>query len=128
MEVHDGKRFEGSNSSTHVDRADEENRPTIFSTPDRTSSGPRRFTLLKIATGCARHIGLTSRPETDRAFHPVGAARVAYGIASHSVEGAAMLERWIRHYNCHRPHQGIGAIAPVSRPVQSANNLAPLHR
>lgn len=52
----------------------------------------------------------------------------AYGIPyNHSSERIAMLERWIHHYNWHRPHQGIGGHAPVSRLAQSRKNLLQLH-
>jgi transposase InsO family protein len=52
----------------------------------------------------------------------------AYGIPyNHSSERAQMLERWIHHYNWHRPHQGIGGHAPMARLTQSRNNLLTLH-
>jgi transposase InsO family protein len=52
----------------------------------------------------------------------------AYGIRyNHSLERAAMLDRWIHHYNWHRPHQGIGGVAPISRLAQTRNNLLTLH-
>jgi transposase InsO family protein len=52
----------------------------------------------------------------------------AYGIVyNHSRERAAMLERWTHHYNWHRPHQGIGGLAPIGRLAQSRNNLLTLH-
>ncbi len=52
----------------------------------------------------------------------------AYGIPyNHSTERAAMLVRWTHHYNWHRPHQGIGGFAPISRLAQSRNNLLTLH-
>ena len=52
----------------------------------------------------------------------------AYGIAyNHSNERAAMLDRWIHHYNWHRPHQGIRGCAPMTRLRQSRNNLLTLH-
>jgi transposase len=52
----------------------------------------------------------------------------AYGIPyNHSRERTAMLDRWIHHYNWHRPHQGIGGLAPISRLAQSRNNLLQLH-
>jgi transposase InsO family protein len=52
----------------------------------------------------------------------------AYGIPyRHSRERTAMLSRWIHHYNWHRPHHGIGRVAPVSRLAQSSNNLLALH-
>jgi len=52
----------------------------------------------------------------------------AYGIPyNHSAERTAMLERWMHHYNWHRPHQGIKGSAPISRLAQSQNNLLTLH-
>ena len=52
----------------------------------------------------------------------------AYGIPyHHSLERQTMLERWIHHYNWHRPHQGIKGFAPMSRLAQSRNNLLTLH-
>jgi transposase InsO family protein len=52
----------------------------------------------------------------------------AYGIPhQHSSERASMLNRWIHHYNWHRPHQGIGGLAAVSRLAVTRNNLLTLH-
>jgi transposase InsO family protein len=52
----------------------------------------------------------------------------AYGIPyTHSRERTAMLERWMHHYNWHRPHQGINGAAPISRLPRSRNNLLLLH-
>jgi transposase InsO family protein len=52
----------------------------------------------------------------------------AYGIPyNHSSERANMLDRWIHHYNWHRPHQGIKSLAPINRLAQSRNNLLTLH-
>ena len=52
----------------------------------------------------------------------------AYGIPyNHSSERTDMLERWIHHYNWHRPHQGIKGLAPIARLAQSGNNLLTLH-
>ena len=52
----------------------------------------------------------------------------AYGIPyNHSSERTTMLERWIHHYNWHRPHQGIKGLTPVSRLAQPRNNLLTLH-
>jgi transposase InsO family protein len=51
-----------------------------------------------------------------------------YGIAyNHSSQRTAMLSRWIHHYNWHRPHQGIGGLAPISRLAQPTNILLTLH-
>jgi transposase InsO family protein len=52
----------------------------------------------------------------------------AYGIPyQHSSERAVMLNRWMHHYNWHRPHHGIGGLAPVRRLALSRNNLLTLH-
>lgn len=52
----------------------------------------------------------------------------AYGFAyHHSTERAAMLNEWQHHYNWHRPHQGIGGVAPMSRLKSSRKNLLQLH-
>ena len=52
----------------------------------------------------------------------------AYGIPyNHSSERANMLNRWNHHYNWHRPHRGIGGLAPVSRLALTRNNLLTAH-
>jgi transposase InsO family protein len=52
----------------------------------------------------------------------------AYGIPyRRSTERTAMLKRWTHHYNWHRPHQGIGGFAPMSRLSTDRNNLLTLH-
>jgi transposase InsO family protein len=52
----------------------------------------------------------------------------AYGIPYHrSTQRTAMLARWTHHYNWHRPHQGIGGVAPMSRLARTRNNLLTLH-
>jgi len=52
----------------------------------------------------------------------------AYGLTYHtSSERTDALEHWIHHYNWHRPHQGIGGVAPMSRLTRSRNNLLTLH-
>jgi transposase InsO family protein len=52
----------------------------------------------------------------------------AYGfVYNDSDERQAMLHEWNHHYNWHRPHQGIGGRAPMSRLSASRNNLLQLH-
>ncbi len=52
----------------------------------------------------------------------------AYGFTyQNSSQRTAALEHWNHHYNWHRPHQGIGGVAPMSRLNQSRNNLLTLH-
>ena len=52
----------------------------------------------------------------------------AYGRTyQHSTQRTAALDAWIHHYNWHRPHQGIGGLAPVSRLPVDRYNLLTLH-
>ena len=52
----------------------------------------------------------------------------AYGISyGRSADRTAMLRRWTHHYNWHRPHLGIGGVAPVTRLQRKRNNLLTLH-
>ncbi len=52
----------------------------------------------------------------------------AYGFTyQHSNQRCEALDHWIHHYNWHRPHQGIGGVAPMSRLNKSRNNLLTLH-
>ena len=52
----------------------------------------------------------------------------AYGFTyQHSEQRTAALDSWLHHYNWHRPHQGIGGAAPMSRLNRSRNNLLTLH-
>jgi len=52
----------------------------------------------------------------------------AYGFTyRHSTERTAALDSWSHNYNWHRPHQGIGGSAPMSRLNKSRNNLLTLH-
>jgi transposase InsO family protein len=52
----------------------------------------------------------------------------AYGFTyQRSAERTAALDYWTHHYNWHRPHQGIGGVAPVSRLKAPRDNLLTLH-
>ena len=52
----------------------------------------------------------------------------AYGFSyQSSQQRTEALDYWIHHYNWHRPHQGIGGVAPMSRLNRSRNNLLTLH-
>jgi len=52
----------------------------------------------------------------------------AYGfVYENSLERTDQLDAWIHHYNWHRPHQGIGGVAPMTRLKSSRNNLLTLH-
>jgi transposase InsO family protein len=94
------------------------------------------FRSKKFAKAC-RHLKLKHsftkpyRPQTNgkaERFIQSALREWAYGIPyNHSSERTAMLERWIHHYNWHRPHQGIKGLTPISRLPQSRNNLLTLH-
>jgi transposase InsO family protein len=52
----------------------------------------------------------------------------AYGWTyQNSAERTAALSSWQHHYNCHRPHSGIGGVPPLSRLTSSRKNLLTLH-
>jgi transposase InsO family protein len=94
------------------------------------------FRSKRFATACRR---LKLKHKFTRAYRPQTNGKAerfiqsalrewAYGIPyQHSSERTAMLSRWIHHYNWHRPHQGIGGVAPISRLVRSRKNLLTLH-
>jgi transposase InsO family protein len=98
------------------------------------NGGVFRATLFKRA--CAR-LGIKHvftrpyRPQTNgkaERFIQSALWEWAYGLAyAHSSERRAMLMRWIHHYNWHRPHQGIGGLAPINRLGLGANNLLQVH-
>ena len=94
------------------------------------------FRSKRFAAAC-RRLGLNHsftrpyRPQTNgkaERFIQSALREWAYGIPyHHSTERTAMLKRWNHHYNWHRPHQGIGGVAPMSRLDRSRNNLLTLH-
>jgi transposase InsO family protein len=52
----------------------------------------------------------------------------AYGfVYQTSSQRTETLDDWTHHYNWHRPHQGIGGLAPMTRLRSSRNNLLTLH-
>jgi transposase InsO family protein len=52
----------------------------------------------------------------------------AYGWTyQHSAQRTSALASWQHHYNWHRPHQGIGGVAPISRLPASRQNVLTLH-
>jgi len=94
------------------------------------------FRSKRFAQACRRlHLrhGFTRpyRPQTNgkaERFIQSALREWAYGITyTHSSERNTMLDRWTHHYNWHRPHQGIGGLAPIGRLAQSRNNLLQLH-
>jgi transposase InsO family protein len=94
------------------------------------------FRSQKFAAAChtlgLRHVFTRAyRPQTNgKAERLIQSAlrEWAYGIPyHHSTERTAMLSRCTHHYNWHRPHHGIGGLAPVSRLHRTRNNLLTLH-
>ncbi len=83
------------------------------------------------ALGLKHRFTRAYRPQTNgkaERFIQSALREWAYGIPyNHSSERTHMLERWIHHYNWHRPHQGIAGHAPMSRLTRSRNNLLTLH-
>jgi transposase InsO family protein len=81
--------------------------------------------------GLRHHFTRAYRPQTNgkaERFIQSALREWAYGIPyDHSSERTSMLNRWTHHYNWHRPHQGIGGLAPVSRLGRTRNNLLTLH-
>ncbi len=52
----------------------------------------------------------------------------AYGWTyQNSAHRTKALASWQHHYNCHRPHSGIGGVPPISRLSPSRKNLLTLH-
>ncbi len=100
-----------------------------------TDNGPA-FRSKEFAETCRKlgwrhHFTRAYRPQTNgkaERFIQSALREWAYGIPyHHSGERTAMLNRWTHHYNWHRPHLGIGGLAPVSRLGRSRNNLLTLH-
>ena len=100
-----------------------------------TDNGPA-FRSRRFAAACRR---LRRKHKFTRAYRPQTNGKAerfiqsalrewAYGIPyRHSSERTAMLSRWLHHYNWHRPHRGIGGVAPISRLAQSRKNLLTTH-
>jgi len=94
------------------------------------------FRSKRFARACGR-LGLKHsftrpyRPQTNgkaERFIQSALREWAYGIPyGRSSERTAMLNRWTHHYNWHRPHHGIGGVAPITRLKCSRNNLLTLH-
>lgn len=81
--------------------------------------------------GLRHHFTRAYRPQTNgkaERFIQSALREWAYGIPyNSSADRTTMLHRWMHHYNWHRPHQGIGGSAPVSRLGRNGNNVLALH-
>ena len=71
------------------------------------------------------------RPQTNgkaERFIQLALREWAYGWTyQNSTQRTDALASWQHHYNWHRPHSGIGGIAPMSRLKTSENNLLTVH-
>jgi transposase InsO family protein len=81
--------------------------------------------------GIAKRYTRPYRPQTNgkaERFIQSALREWAYGFTyQRSAARTAALDHWIHHYNWHRPHQGIGGVAPMSRLSSSGYNLLTLH-
>jgi transposase InsO family protein len=91
----------------------------------------KRFARACASFGLKHSFTRPYRPQTNgkaERFIQSALREWAYGIPyGRSTERTAMLRRWTHHYNWHRPHQGIGGVAPVTRLERKRNNLLTLH-
>lgn len=96
-----------------------------------TDNGPAfrsgDFARCCAALGLSHRFTRHYRPQTNgkaERFIQSALREWAYGfIYRHSNERLNMLQHWTRHYNFHRPHQGIGGSVPASR----INNVLQSH-
>jgi len=94
------------------------------------------FRSKDFATACER-LGIKHRftrayrPQTNgkaERFIQSALREWAYGFSyRNSSQRTEALDHWIHHYNWHRPHQGIGGLAPMSRLRTPRNNLLTVH-
>ena len=81
--------------------------------------------------GIAKRYTRPYRPQTNgkaERFIQSALREWAYAYTyQHSAERAQALDSWIHHYNWHRPHHGIGRVAPISRLNLSGNNVLTVH-
>ena len=89
------------------------------------------FKLACVALGIRHSFTRSYRPQTNgkaERFIQSALREWAYPwVYKNSAQRTATLEAWIHHYNWHRPHQGIGGLAPMTRLQKSENNLLTLH-
>lgn len=90
----------------------------------------RQFAAACEALGVQHKFTRPYRPQTNgkaERFIQSALREWAYGWTyQNSAERTNALVSWQHHYNWHRPHSGIGHIAPMSR-LKSANNLLTVH-
>jgi transposase InsO family protein len=91
----------------------------------------RDFAAACLRLGIRHRFTRAYRPQTNgkaERFIQSALREWAYGwVYQNSEARTATLEAWNHHYNWHRPHQGIGGQAPMTRISASRNNLLTLH-
>lgn len=91
----------------------------------------REFAAACQALDIAHKFTRPYRPQTNgkaERFIQSALREWAYGWTfQNSEHRTKALASWQHHYNCHRPHSGIGGVPPISRLSSSRNNLLTLH-
>ena len=91
----------------------------------------REFAAACQALGITHKFTRPYRPQTNgkaERFIQSALREWAYGWTfQNSEHRTKALASWQHHYNCHRPHSGIGGVPPISRLSSSRNNLLTLH-
>ena len=91
----------------------------------------RAFRAACVELGIAQRFTRAYRPQTNgKAERFIQSALREWAYAwtyQNSAQRTDALQAWTHHYNWHRPHQGIGGVAPMSRLSSSNNNLLTLH-
>jgi transposase InsO family protein len=105
-----------------VDRVLTDNGAAFRSTP---------FKIACKALGIRHSFTRAYRPQTNgkaERFIQSALREWAYPwVYQNSTQRTETLDAWIHHYNWHRPHAGIGGVAPMNRLGSSRNNLLTLH-
>ena len=106
-------------------------KPKAILTDNGSAFRSKAFSAAVQALGLKARFIRPYRPQTNgkaERFIQSALREWAYGfVYQHSNERSAKLAQWQHHYSWHRPHQGIGGIAPMSRITKSGNNLLQLH-
>jgi len=91
----------------------------------------REFRQACLELGIKHSFTKPYRPQTNgkaERFIQSALREWAYGWTyQNSAQRTEALAHWQHHYNCHRPHSGIGGLPPISRLSSSRNNLLTLH-
>ena len=106
-------------------------RPKALLTDNGSPFRAKSFSRVCAALELKHRFTRPYRPQTNgkaERFIQSALREWAYGfVYQNSEERLAMLSDWNHHYNWHRPHQGIGGKAPMSRLSINRNNLLQLH-